>query len=348
MTLPRPKISQGLFGGNSIQVHSGRVAAVFHWDNLDQGIVQALESFGRQLWFGYMHRDVFLYQHYLHAKQNLMHSLCNISEASDQQKRTLAFSLYMMRAGMNQKWRWPALLNRNPMGTVDQSTGNTRAFASIMLHEDPWLTYPVLFAEHGDFDVHALLKDPVRIQSDQQLNEMLGMPYDDSMWEPEVFLYIRMTATKDMIYPQLDYIGDGSYHDHNPVAGHQILADYEGWRSRYQGAVPLAIYTQWPELIRNSQRAWHPEIVGTSEGMLIDHRMAYAERTVSRYHCEPLHDQQHVLWVTQPRAIDLVDLLAWMDTTHSTYIADDWSFILYRQQSQYLNTFIRISRPENQ
>lgn len=339
-----PRVSQGLFGGSSIQVHSGQVAAVFHFHNLDQGIVDTFRAFDRQLWFGHMHRDTFLYSHYLHAKHNSMAALCDIDQQSDAQKRALAFSLYLLRSSLNQRWRWPALLNRNPMGIIDQRTGNTRAFASIMLHEKPWENYPILLAEHRDFDVTQVLHDPVLISSDQQLNEIVGVPYDDSLWDPQVYIYVRMLPAGDLIYPCLDYIGDGTYHDHNPIAGQQILENYAAWRRTYGRPVPLAIYTQWPELIRNQHRMWDVEIVGTTEGMLIDERRGYAERTVLQYHACPVHEQKHVLWVVEPRMIDLVDLLCWMDMTHSTYIGQDWDFLLYRQQPEYKNTFIQVSR----
>jgi len=339
-----PKWQTGTDGAASLRITHGQVAATINLGQLSRDIVTFFRHFRRRLYFGHMHKDVFLYEHYLAAKQKLIRQCMDLDGLSEYDRRNLGFCMYMSRVAQRQRWRWPALLNRDPAGRIQQITGNTRAFASMLVHDRPWDSYPILFAEHEDFDIARTLRDPVAIESDQQLNEVLGVEFNDSLWEARVHLKVDIEPAAGELWCRLDYVGDGTYHDHAPSEGAALFEDLCQWRARYGLPAKLAVYTQWPENILNVDRAWDVDIVGTTAGMLIDDRPGYAERTVRSYHHSPTHDQDHVLWVMQPRMLNLTDLLLWMDTSHSTYISPDWSFLLYRRQEEYSNTFINLSR----
>jgi hypothetical protein len=49
------------------------------------------------------------------------------------------------------------------------------------------------------------------------------------------------------------------------------------------------------------------------------------------------------LYVTDPRTIDVSDLLCWVDLTHSAYINRYEQFALLRSDTDYINTLIDIS-----
>lgn len=333
-----------------IELKSGQIGARFSFDAFKQGIVPTLRMFGRQLYYGYMHRDVFLYSYYLSVKHNMLNLFCAYpnDQSSEQQSTTMAFNLHLLRAIQNQQgWRWPAIINRDHLGRIDQVSGITRSFVTLMTWPEPWKHYPVLFCEDLHHDIHRTLVDPIKIENDDQLNTALGFTNDDTEWEPRAKLYLHLEPLDTDIYCKLHYIGDGSFHDANPKAGREFLDEYAAWRNRYGKPVKLAVYTQWPDMIINSQQMWDVEIVGTSEGMVIDGRMGYAERTVHRYHENPQHGDAHVLWMVNPRLIDLREICLWMDMTHSTYISQEWDFLVYRPQDTYKNTFISISRQED-
>lgn len=337
-------IQTGIRGPSSLSMKSGSVRANYDFRDLTDSIVKMLSAFDRQLYHGHMHRDVFLYGHYLNQKEVMTHEMLRDTDFTPQQHRHLAFFMYMARIAQSEKWRYPSLLNRHPNGKIEQTTGRTRACASLLVHESPWERIPVLLAEHPDFDPREILKDPELIETDRRLHEILGVNPDSKDWEASVEINLVVEKTGRDLWCRLDYVGNGSYHEVNPKEGLEMLSEFNSWRNQYPGRVPLAVYTQWPDLLIDRPRAFDVEIVGTSEGILVDERPGTAERAVRNYHVSPVHEQDHVLWVVGPRPIDLTDLLFWMDTKHSTYISSDWQFLLYRRQPQYANTFITVSR----
>lgn len=334
----------GTWGSNHLWTKSGQIQSNFRYKNLEYGIIETLRLYGRELWFGHMSRETFLYGHYLQSKRNLLRNLKTIDSVDLEQINAIAFSLYMTRLAQSQRWNYPVLFNRDPQGRIVQMNGRNRAFASLMVHENPWEHYPILFAQPPGFRTDDLIHQGTKIEDDRQLNEIFGLQYDDEPWEPRIYLDFSIVPYNDSLYCSLDYVGDGTVHDHDPKIAHTILDEYRSWRSSYTDPVPVAVYTQWPDLLIDTNKAWDVKIVGSSEGMLIDDRLGYAERAVHQYHNSPTHDQDHVLWVTQPRLIDLSDFLPWMDMTHSTYISADWKFLLYRKQAEYRNITINVSQ----
>lgn len=338
-------IQTGRYDCSSLSIRSGQLTGTYHFGSITQSITGCLRAFHRQLYYGYMHRDVFLYGHYLHAKDNLIKQMLTPDLLTERQQHNLGFCMYMSRVAQNQEWRYPALLNRDPLGRIAQITGSTRAFASLLVHERPWERYPVLLAEHPDFDPAVILKDPVLIDDDRKLHEVLKLNPDAKEWISPVEIMLRVEPTADGLWCWLDYIGNGTYHDHNPAKGLELLGEYRAWHKKYTKPIPLAVYTQWPHLLLDRLGIWQIQTVGTSQGLLLDERPGTAERAVRAYHQSPGHTQDHVLWVIEPRPIDLADLLFWLDNKHSTYISNDWSFILWRRQPDYINTFITVPRP---
>lgn len=338
-------IQAGIRGPTTLSLRSGDLQANFNFQDLTNSIVDMLAAFDRQLYYGYMHRDVFLYGHYLNYKEVMMQQMLQDADLTAQYHRHLAFFMYMARIAQDQKkWRYPGLLNRHPNGRIEQMTGRNRAAASLLVHERPWEQFPILLAEHPDFQASELLKDPELVQDDERLQEILQVDPDGQKWSASVELNLVVEKTGPDLWCRLDYVGTGYFHDVDPKQGLAMLEEFNQWRTRYPGPVPLAVYTQWPELLIDRPGVFDIEIVGSSEGMLMDKRPGTAEHAVRRYHNSPSHSQDHVLWVIGPRFLDLTDFLFWLDTQHSTYISSDWQFILYRRQPQYVNTFVSLSQ----
>lgn len=337
-------IQTGIRGASSLSIRSGGLLANYNFKDITESIVGMLAAFDRRLYYGYMHRDVFLYGQYLNHKEVMMHQMLQNTQFTQEHHRHIAFFMFMARVAQNQKWRYPSLLNRHPNGKIQQITGRTRAMASLLVHDRPWEQFPILLADHPDFRPDEVLDDPELIETDQRLHEILDVDPNNKEWTAPVEINLVIEKTGPDLWCRLDYVGNGYYHDVDPKDGQEMLEEFDQWRQQYPGPVPLAVYTQWPELLIDRPRAFEVEIVGSSHGMLIDERPGTAERTVRSYHNSPHHRQDHVLWVVEPRPIDLTDLLFWMDTKHSTYISSDWKFLLYRRQPQYVNTFITVSQ----
>lgn len=337
-------IQTGTHDSSSLSIRSGGLVGTYKFNSLTRSIVDFLAAFNRKLYFGYMHREVFLYGHYLGAKEDLIRQMLQPETLTQDRHRHLGFFMYMARVGQAQRWKYPALLNRHPDGRLEQVTGRNRALVSLLVHDFPWDHYPILLAEHLDFDAGAVLKDPILIANDHRLHEVLGVDPGAKEWSTLIEVSLIVEQVGSGLWCKLDYVGNGYYHDHDPKAGRDLLAQYELWHRQYAKPIPLAVYTQWPHLLIDRAGIFDIKIVGSSEGMLLDDHPATVELKVRSYHNNPTHPQDHVLWVVGPRTIDLADLLFWMNTTHSTYISTDWQFILWRRQPEYVNQLITISQ----
>ena len=72
-------------------------------------------------------------------------------------------------------------------------------------------------------------------------------------------------------------------------------------------------------------------------------RQGRLERFANEEHRNPKETVDHVLYVVDPRPIELGELLVWMDMEHNTYIESTWKFLLYRKADCYKNTFVDVS-----
>ena len=72
-------------------------------------------------------------------------------------------------------------------------------------------------------------------------------------------------------------------------------------------------------------------------------RTGRLERFATEEHKNPKETVDYVLYVVNPRPIELGDLLIWMDMEHNVYIESEWKFLLYRKADTYKNTFVDAS-----
>ena len=110
----------------------------------------------------------------------------------------------------------------------------------------------------------------------------------------------------------------------------------------------IKIYTNWPKQIRNYRGIWDIVEIVPSQVVIDDiqgfgGRVGRLESWATDEYNNPRETVDHVLYVIDPRPIELGDLLMWMDTEHSTYIESSWKFLLYRKSEVYKNTYIDTS-----
>jgi hypothetical protein len=104
----------------------------------------------------------------------------------------------------------------------------------------------------------------------------------------------------------------------------------------------LEIYTDWPELIVDSQGVWDRHIVGTiSQFKHVLFNPGHLERLAKSNSEE--NTASHILYVKNPRAIDLSEFLVWVDTKHTAFIDQNWDFLLYQSAPTYQSRMISFS-----
>jgi hypothetical protein len=120
------------------------------------------------------------------------------------------------------------------------------------------------------------------------------------------------------------------------------------WRDQYPTKPKIKIYTNWPKQIHNHFDAWDILKIESSQHIIDEiqgfgGRKGRLERWATEEHARPAEAVDHVLYVIDPRPIELGDLLVWMDAEHNTYIESTWKFLLYRKADIYKTTYIDTS-----
>ena len=144
------------------------------------------------------------------------------------------------------------------------------------------------------------------------------------------------------------YINNNTFHEDVTVDTIKVWDSYSEWRSQYPTKPKIKIYTNWPEQIHNHFDAWDVVEIESSQHIIDEiqgfgGRSGRLERFANEEHKNPKETVDHVLYIIEPRPIELGDLLVWMDTENNAYIESDWKFLLYRKADIYKTTYIDTS-----
>ena len=347
---PRLRSEPGYDQGHLI-CQTGDLAVKFKFEGLDQGIVKLIEQFGSRLYYGYPRKDIFLFHWYSHKRYQLVQSLNHFNRPEFPQNNhdDLGLYLHMSRIAQTQKWKYPSFITRLPNGQIDQTTGGTRAFAIGLTKTEPWKHFPILMSERVDKDINQFLDDPIYIQSDQQLTEILGGSYDEKIWAPTIMLTVEIKNNHpgtNAHYCLLNHVAAFGYGNNDVYHGQQYLEKFKEWKIKNPSRPKLNVYTNYPECVKDINGIWDWKIVGdtgTFEAQMGD-KVGWVENKVRNYHNnDRTHNNEYVCWLIKKRKVDLGDLLPWMDLDHTTFITDDYSFALYQPVPVFNTTFISMS-----
>ena len=252
--------------------------------------------------------------------------------------QTVAFIMYMCRLANGTKWNFPVLLNYG-----NWVNGGSRTLATGMVKPDPWNNIAGLELVEIGY-LNSMLSNPIEVQSDEMLNHILGLTFSKNK-DTASKLSLLTELRNNKVY--LKSIEDG-FERFNNVNQYNVWDQFASWRQQYPTKPKIKIYTNWPKQIHNQFDAW--DVVEVVSGQhIIDEingfggRSGRLERFATEEHKNPKETVDHVLYVIDPRFIELGDFLVWMDMEHSTYIESTWKFLLYRKADVYKNTYIDIS-----
>ena len=336
-------------------VKAGKIACLIEFPILKKGIMGLINDYGC-LYYGTMPKNYFLYQHFLQKKHTFIRELNNILvHYSDTHsdlifKKDMAFWLELCREIKKTKWRWPALMNRCPDGSIEIRAGSSRGLATILTTPEPWKHLPVLFYEKSSFNSNEVLENYTKIETDDDLHSVLGCINDPDAWDPEVQLILNFNKFSNIIWPTLDAINGGAP-DTNEFGLRRSTIYFDNflaWKQRYPDKQTLHVYTDWPELISNINQVWNIIHAGPSRPIIDDMngfggRVGRLENICTIMHNDPEYTKDFTLYVVKPIKIEIGDLLVWMELDYTTYIEKDWNFLLYRKDRNYKNTFVNCS-----
>jgi hypothetical protein len=329
-----------------IIAQSGKLKYQVEINNLKKGLVPFISQYG-QLCYGQYTKKEFV-DRYNTLKELTITNLLDaqtLTDWADYKLFSTAFYMHMCRIALQQQWIWPALVSRID-NRLEHTSGNSRLFATGMCKRDPCNNYNVLLLESIERNPASVLQEYQTIVNDQQLHQILNVEYSEECYQPDlVNIGLTVTDSGNLI---LSYINNNTFHESVTPETQELWKNFVAWQAKYGIRPTIKIYTDWPELITNTQNAWNVEIAGSSKTMYqtIFHP-GHLENRVRSLHDENAIDSgSHVMYIIKPRKIDLSELMCWTDLKHTTFIDNDWNFILYRQDQTYSSTFVSVSNFE--
>lgn len=328
-------------------IQSGNIQLDLNLPLLQYGIIPFLNQYVK-VWHGKVPRDTFLKKFfYIRSKiitnlQTLPTCLSSTWQSFDGGKygqyQTTAFNIYMCRLAQTQNWSFPVVY----VGS-SWANGGSRCFASGICYESPWTKFYGL--EFLNNNQSSNLNSPVLVDSDAKLHEILNFKYDNTKKNQSIDANLTVYLKDNQI--DIQHLGDGFDNGTNPES-FKLWDQYVAWRTQYPTKPKIKIYTNWPKQVHNQFGAWDVVEIVPSQHMIDEiqgfgGRSGRLERFANEEHRNPKETVDHVLYVIDPRPMELGDLLVWMDMEHSTYIESTWKFLLYRKAAVYKNTYIDTS-----
>jgi hypothetical protein len=325
-----------------IDAQVGQIEYSIFIESLSRGLMPFLNHYG-SVYYGYMNP-----QYYKEKWQMQWHIVMKILKKIDSQTtldwanydhKSVAFYFMMLRIAMNQEWKWPALMYRNPINPVIRhENGLSRFITTGLCRHDPWNHYRILFQELPNFMPDDLLSSYIKIESDEDLHQIFNLEFNRNIVAtPMIKMGLTVEQVEKCTRARLQYVNHGEFEDDLTVTAQNLLLDFVSWRRLYGQCPKLYVYTNTPNLITDKSSSWNVIYVDKSPGPKVFENFLY------NYTHNPIHENNHVLYHHTSRKIDVGDFLPWVDTVHSSYIGPDWSFALVRASNEYKSTLIDVS-----
>lgn len=329
-------VDKGLDG---IKIQSGETLFILTLDHLRDGVVPFIEQFGN-LYYGNLNYSSFV-DTFVNLKNHLVLNLLDIEStlANEAALEFVQFGLHMCKLSREQpQWHWPGTVSWY-QGQRYWNTGLNRTLASGLFGgQDQHRLLKILCLDSPDNDINEFLESPVRIRNDQQFNEIFGLSPDT---ESSHLMTLTARLVRDLKGHTLilELVGSGEKYDPG-LEPKRCLTSYFEWYKKYGSRNRLCVYTDWPDLITNTHRAWEVIHAGPS----VRSHLGYLENQLKFRGQDGFVDiYPHTLFMVKPTRIDVAELLFWMDLEHSAYIGNDFRYLLYRDSDEYRSTQIRTS-----
>jgi hypothetical protein len=323
---------------HAIPLQSGSIALRVRVEDFGQhSLLPLLNVFGR-LYHGTINKKYFN-QLFQEKKQQF---LAQLKSPDSTTEKFSDFRLRMIRLALTVEWKWPAFVNV-VWDTPEWATGGGRILATGMCKKNPELALSVLFFNQAEAEVEVdqWLDQAVEVIDDQQLHRLLNVSYiTDQSPTIQISSIIRQINNRTCLFLHgiIDDELEGYQHSQEP-SQLKVLHNLQQWQATYPYP-QLEIYTDWPELLQDSLNIWNYQVVGNISQFQIESTKPGRLEKLARIEHTRSTAQRHVMYIRQPRLIDLSEFLIWVDNEHTTFISQDWDFLLYRHDAQYKTRMI--------
>jgi len=338
-----------------IDLRASKIHLELEIPSLAKGIMDFLQPFGL-LYYGHLRPEIF-HGRYQYLRSDLWQTLRHLSGQDIdpdwsrlkidnfelyQQVKTSAFWLDMMRTAQEDHWRWPAVAETDGV-KIDLLNGSSRLLATGMTKRNPWTHMTFLIWCPKTADINGVMDQPRLLQTDRDLHEVLGLHYDDQEYHQPEECYMGITWHDNRII--FRFFNNAFDLDFTPRT-QQTWYGYMHWRRRYGPRPALKIYTNWPDLVRDSQSFWHWQIIGASQDF-IDNLLPGKPGSMHwalHNHIHGTVERDHTMWIVKDDPIDLSDLVCWMDLEHTAFVDSEFRFAVYRPDTEYSTRTVDITR----
>jgi hypothetical protein len=117
------------------------------------------------------------------------------------------------------------------------------------------------------------------------------------------------------------------------------------WITKYPSETKLDLYTDRPELIKDSIGFWDIQYKGPGPSFVPPASIDSYLWQQSTLHNPDTADDAHELYVQNSTdVVDVAELLVWMDLSYTSYYTKDWNFVLRRKSHIHRAKTIGLSR----
>jgi len=306
---------------DSLVTRHGSIVSNVEFPYFNNSLVDFINQFG-SLYYGTLYKRIFL-EKFSSEKTYFLNMLINATEVKELYQ-PLWFKQHLLRQRITDVWRWPCLINEIT-NNLYWNNGHGRFFAEGMTQPTPWDKLNVLLLQDKESAPDKFLSSSQTIESDEDLHNIINIEYPGNQAFPPS-INISLKHKNNCLLLESLYDGNRS---HNTDAGKNYLEDFINWKSKYGSHPRLWIYTDWPEQVQDSSNYWEIIHAGPAAGNTLKEAFIY------NYHNSPAHGNDHVLYVYNPRSIDVSDLLCWVGLAFSSYISTNWDFALVRPDHSY-------------
>lgn len=300
------------------------------------GILNFINQYGN-LWIGNISKEYY-HSEFLIRKKHLIDTIVTLHDQTDRRLVDANFRLSLLRAALKESWRHPAFAYYKE----SMLTGNSRLFAGGLASSDPWINFKVMVFAPCNIIPDQIL-NPEKITSDEQLWEVLGIDQLGRDSYMELLLDFKPNVSRG-IDLELVFNNRHTYQKSQIDQNIDLVKKFQAWQIQYPRPT-IGIYTDWPELIDNSNDHWNITILGPSRDFkqrIIN--PANFEKVAFLEHADQNHKNfDHIMWIIKSRKINLDELLFWVDLDHTTFIDHNWDFIVYRRNITYNSTYVSLS-----
>jgi len=283
-----------------IEVTANSLKLIAHMPEAVEGVVPFINQFTK-LWIGTIQKDFFI-STFLGLKSQVLPWLADLDIIEDNDNYRIGHKLELCHTALESKWNSPTTATVVD-GDIFWESGQSRLIAGALCWQRPWQQCQLLVFSSDKPMLEHWLTDAVEITSDSELSKHLGSTVVhkiNTRFDVDHIGRISLrigSVTKDTLSTE-----------NKPALAKRVSVLRE-WIKLYPLGTQLDVYTDHPELIKDSIGYWK-----------INYFSSTADKSTGKNYKFYVHNPAQV--------VDIAELLFWMDIAYTEYITKDSRYIL--------------------